>query len=302
MRQEPDNQEIIEHLGSEQAPEVSEATDQQMIDDVTEKPQETPEEYQFRFKTPEELLQHKWQYKAAGKEVEEPFETILKRASMGYDYAQKMAEFKRQQEEFQPKLEQAEELQKYAEWQKYAQENPDWYDHWVNAWENRGNPTPEQVEQDPGLDIESRIGKILDERLKPFEDYSKTLEEQQKSYETKQADDKLNSDIMKVREQYADIDFDATDPETGKSLEYSVLEFQIQNGLNSFDQALKAFYHDQLIERAVMQQKEQLLKDQQKSQRQGIVTDRSTSRNFDVSKSNYDQLAEHALRSLQKQA
>lgn len=304
MRTEANTEDIVNDLSSDTPVnnETAEPSDQQIAEEVQAEREQTPEqaseEFAFRFKSPDELYQHKLQYKAAGKEVEEPIETILKRASMGYDYAQRMAEFKRQQEEFQPKLEQAEQLQKYAEWQKYAEENPQWYEHWVNAWENRNSPINQEENQAGPDEFESRIQKLLDERLKPLDDYTKTIEEQKKQYEVEQADKELESSIRSIREKYSDIDFDTTDPETGKSLEYQVLEFQIQNGLNSYEQAFKAYYHDQLVEREVMKAKEQALKEQQKNSRQGIVTGRSTSQ-FDVAKSNYDQLAEHALRSLQ---
>lgn len=263
--------------------------------------------YAYKFKSDDDLLKHTLKYKASGKDLEEPLDTILKRAQMGYDYAQRMAAFKNEQEAFakeregfQGQLDATKGLEKFAEWQKYAESNPAWYDHWMQAWDSRDAGLPNQPNQ-PEVDIESRIAKMLDERLKPIDAYAKQIEQDKVRNEQQAEDRKLESEVRSIREKYSDIDFDTTDPETGKSLEFAVLEFQIQNGLNSFDQAFKAFYHDKLVDRAVTREKEQLLKEHQKNAKAGIVKDRFTSPTFDVSKSSYDQLSEHALKFLNKQ-
>jgi len=299
-----DNETILNDINSNDSNSSNEVIDDKS---VGQEPSQG-DAYAYQFKSDEDLLKHSLKYKASGKELEEPVETILKRAQMGYDYAQRMAAFKQEQdaftkerEGFQSQLEATKGLEKFAEWQKYAESNPAWYDHWMKAWDSREQGLEGTGGSEPTIDIESRIAKMLDERLKPIDEYSKQIEAQKAQADQQAEDRRLEGEVQSIRKAYPDIDFDTTDPETGKSLEYSVLEFQIQNGLGSFDQAFKAFYHDKLVDRAVMREKEQLLREHQKNSKAGIVRSRSTSPGFDVTKSSYDQLTAHALEFLQNQ-
>ena len=59
----------------------------------------------------------RYKYKVDGREVEEDLETVLKRASMGYHYAQKMAEFNKMKSEWEPRIKSVEELE--SKWKPY---------------------------------------------------------------------------------------------------------------------------------------------------------------------------------------
>lgn len=286
---EPSNEEMLESLQEQEAPQEEAQANPEA--------EEAPSGYQF--KSDEDLFGHKLKYKADGKDIEEPIETILKRASQGYHYAQQMAALKKQQEEFSPKLERMGELEQYEKFSQYAKENPEWYNHWQEAWQSRGQGLQSEGEANPVQDIDARVNAILDDKLKTVNEFAQSVEEQKKQAEVEAQDRALMEQVNKTRETYKDIDFDSTDPEDGKSLEYKVLEFQIQNNIPNFDVAFKAFYHDNLVQRQVMSEKEALLKEQQEQSKKGIVKGQSTrSENLDYKNSSYDQITDHAIKQL----
>lgn len=238
--------------------------------EASQNAQPAPEASGFSFKSQDELLKHKLKYTASNKEVEEDLATILKRASQGYHYAQNMNAFNTQKAEFEAQIAEAKQLrEKYGRFDDYAKENPQWYEHWNNAYLNRTQNLAEPMGSDGNID--QRVNALLEERLAPFKAYMEDIDRQKQVAALQNEDKALDEQVKSIREKYKDIDFDATDPESGKSLEYKVLEFGSQNGIKNFDVAFRAFYHDELVKRAREQQKDELAKQTQAQTKAGIV-------------------------------
>lgn len=258
------------------------------------------------FKTNDDFLNHQLEYKAADKPVKENLQTILQRAQQGYHYAQSMQKLKMEREGFeterktiQQQIEEAKAINdKWSKFEQYAKENPEWYDHWHSAWENRQQTTDQQTATD---DVQARIDAVLAEKLKPFEGL--LSEKQQLEQQTKIAEqDRLLDDSIKsIRTQYKDIDFDRTDPETGKSLEYQVLEFMAQNGVTDFRHAFKAFYHDNLVKMEIERQKEAEQKALIDKKKKGIVDEKivpGSRKPVDTRNMSWDQIAQLAAKDM----
>jgi hypothetical protein len=265
--------------------------------------EKTPEVSALQFKTMEDLLKHKLEYTAdGGKKINEDLQTILRRASQGYHYAQRLNEVNTREADWKEKLQKAEELNgKWSRFDEYAQKNPEWYTHWEQAWLNRGQNPNEAQEHAGGID-ESRINALLEERLKPFSQYMTEIEQQKVAQSRNDEDRALEEQVKSIRTKYSDIDFDATDPESGKSLEYKVLEFGVQNGIKSFDTAFKAFYHDQLVKREVERSKANASTERQENAKAGIIERRSTPSKSgptpNLKSMSWDQATEFAAKSL----
>lgn len=216
---------------------------------------------------PEPEIQ-KFKYTALGKEIEEPIDMILQRASMGYNYAQKMAEFKKQQQEFEQRQQVIQEMeQKWKPYDEYARQNPEWYQHWSTAWERRTSPN----QGDEFQSGHQAIPPALQEKLSAFE---KFMEEQQaaKQAEVVQREDEaLANEVRSIQEEFPDIDFQSTDPVTGKSLEQQVLDHAITNGIPTFRAAFRDFYHETLVSRAAERAKEEFAKKTQSDRKKGII-------------------------------
>ena len=80
----------------------------------------------------------RFKYTANGKDIEEDLDTILQRASMGYNYAQHMQQFKSEKDALEQERSSISQLrQQWEPYDKYARENPEWADHVRTAWEQK---------------------------------------------------------------------------------------------------------------------------------------------------------------------
>lgn len=299
MVEDIDKHDDINH--SQERSQQEESTEQQP------EQEQTDAEQPLTFKTRDDLLKYKLSYKTdKGKEVEEDLATILQRASGGYHFAQRMNEYNQLMEQFnteyKPQIDQANQLkEKYGRFEEYAKENPEWYDHWTNAWENRHqlNQQPGEEPQAEQSNIQAVLKDMLSQELGPVREF---MSQQQQTLQQKQIADEdraLSDAVNKTREQFSNVDFDKTDPETGKSLEYEVLEFMQKSGIQDFNTAFKAFYHDNIVKMQVEQAREQALKADQERKKNGIIdikTTPSKRRMPELKNINLDQAMDLALK------
>lgn len=239
--------------------------------------------------TPETAPQE-FEYSANGKMIKEPLDVILKRASQGYNYAQHMSDYKKNLTDFEARESKVSELeQKYGEIDKFAAENPEWNDHLHKSWESRFDITGKgQQDQSTQTDLNPQFQQEFNE-LKSFVENIKA----------ERADQAYEASLQNLQQTYPDIDFKATDPDTGKSLEQQVLDYADQNAIGRFEPAFKAFYSDKLVEQARLQAKDQMAGDLQKRAKAGLLgtsqapTTRSSSE-MDMP-SNYKQMSTDQL-------
>ena len=224
--------------------------------------QETPEQpAQEDPKTEEPQM---FEYTALGQTRKEPLELILKRASQGYDYAQKMEQFKAQQAEIEAAKARADEIHnKYAQIDEYASQNPEWYEHWSQAYEQRQAGLNNQ--EQPIVDL-SPIKSEIDALKQEFGGVKEFVTKQQESQE----DSKYWDEVKAVQSEYPDIDMSLAD-EQGKTLEYKILEHAKDNGIGSFRVAFRDFYHDKLQKRMLEKAKQDLLAKDKDNRKKGIV-------------------------------
>ena len=203
-----------------------------------------------------------FEYQANGKTVKEPIDMILKRASQGYNYAQHMQEVKTQAQQIQEREAKALALEtKYGEIDKYAQEHPEWNDHLHKTWESRFDVTGGQTQENP------QAANIPSQFLNEFNDMKAVVD----TIKAERADQAYQSSLDKVQQTYPDVDFKATDPDTGMSLEQQVLNFAQENGIQRFEPAFKAFYADKLIEKARLEAKDQMAGDLKQRSKAGLL-------------------------------
>lgn len=202
-----------------------------------------------------------YEYFANGKAIKEPLEAVLKRASQGYNYAQHMAELKTKSEEVDTRYKTALDLEnKYAEIDNYAKSNPDWNDHLHKTWESR-------------FDINGDSNSVQQQAAIPeqFQQEFNSLKQFVEGIKAERADAAYQGAVSKVKDKYPDIDFAATDPSTGKTLEQRVLDFAQENSIGTFEPAFKAFHHDALVERARSLAKDQMAVDLKQRAKAGLL-------------------------------
>mgnify|MGYP003629466553 CR=1 FL=1 len=204
-----------------------------------------------------------FEYSANGKTIKEPLDVILKRASQGYNYAQHMADHKIKSEQVDSRFNSAVELEnKYGEIDKYASDNPEWNDHLHKSWDNRfdisGGQANQETQQQQG------VPEQFQKEFNSMKDFVEGIK-------AERADAAYDGAVGKVKDAYPDIDFAATDPDSGKTLEQQVLDYAQDNSIGKFEPAFKAFHHDSLIERARNSAKDQMAGDLKQRARAGLL-------------------------------
>lgn len=227
-----------------------------------------------------------------GKQIKAPITDprIKQWASQGYDYAQKIAEFNKQKQDFEPLA------KRFGEVDAYIKENPEWWNHVQQAWETREQQAAPQV--DPNNPFAQELHKIKSEftELKQFKDQTLTERQQQIAQQEDQA---LEGEIKSIQEKYPDLDLSAVD-ESGKTLEFRVLDHAMKNGIKSFRAAFLDLNHEDLLKRAEERGKSAVTKDIQAKKKAGLLGTTSTPTKGVQDAQNhrnksYDQLMHEAL-------
>lgn len=250
------------------------------------------------------LEKMEFEYAAAGKTVKEPFEMLKKRASMGYDYAQKLEQFNKEKGEWEPRVQWATEAE--AKWKpldEYARANPQWQEFIQDQWNKRQQF--EMGQFDPNDPIAAKINQLqstFDQKLGNMETQVKTLAQERQRQQQQAEDAALDVEIKSVREKYSDIDFEQRD-EFGKSLEMQVLEHAQRLGLtgkSAFKAAFHDFYLDKLVARERDKAREGEVKKRAELKKQGFIGQSTTPTMRmkpaqDVRSKSWDQLGAEAL-------
>lgn len=233
-----------------------------------------------------------------GKTVKETLEMIKKRASMGYHYAQRMEALKAREAELNGSADKYKSLERWQEYNEFAEKNPAWADHVSKSWEQREQLLQNQGAEDPNSPLHAELNAVKSQ-LGEVSRFLGSLRAEREQQQRASEDKALGSEIGSIREKYPDTDFDLAD-ESGKSLEYRILEHAAQNGIKSFKTAFHDFYHDNLIKQREDKAKESVIREQVKKKKAGIigVTDAPTkgfkgASNFRAK--SYDQLAQEAM-------
>jgi hypothetical protein len=228
---------------------------------------QTPETTPDVVKTEEPQVK-RFKYTANGREIEEDLDTILQRASQGYNYAQHMQELKAKQTEMEKLQESTNQLRsKWEQYDKYATDNPQWAEFVRSQWENR-NASNEGSET-PAADVPDALRQQLEE-LKSFK---AQVEDQFRIQKEAEEDAILQKQFDEIAEQYPDYDLKHTDPKTGMSLEMQVLEHARVNGIHSVKAAFRDMMYDDLVAKAVTKAKEATAKDLASRTQKGFLAE-----------------------------
>ncbi len=206
-------------------------------------------------------------YRASGRDLEEPLETVIQRAQRGYDYAQLVEKHKLRESSLGERESQINEFTK--KWQPYidyASQNPQWAEHVRSSWDQvaGAGQALSQTPQAPS----SEIGEI--------KAFIQQYKQEQELARQQQEDSALSAQIEEIRREHPDVDFGMSDPATGETLEFKVLKHGQTNGITNFRAAFRDFYHDKLIEKAALKAKETVASTIQQRSRQGYLAESST--------------------------
>ena len=155
-----------------------------------------------------------YEYVANGKTIKEDLDTILKRASQGYNYAQHMNEFSSKEKAFQDRSRQLEATEsKWKPYVDYATQNPQWADFVRQSYEQRYmSQQPQQDLTSTNFDGSSAQGfpkEILNE-INDLKEFKNSVIEERRLRQVAEEDAHLHTQIEDVKKQYGDFDFSVT--------------------------------------------------------------------------------------------
>lgn len=209
-------------------------------------------------------------------------------ASQGYDYAQKMAEFNKQQA-------QIKELEsQYKPVDEWVKQNPQVWQELMAKYQGQ---TPQQ-QMDPNNPL-SQVVQQLQEEIGQFKPVIEQVLTERQQAQIQKQDQELEGQYESIRKEYPDLDLNAPQPD-GQSLEYHVLKFANENGLKRFDHAFKLFNHQHLVSKAAERAKEEVAKDIQKKTKMGLLgktqaPTKGLTKAQDVKAKSYNDLLEEAI-------
>lgn len=243
--------------------------------------------------------------KVNGQEIKAPLEKVLQWAQMGYNYPQKAAELKAQQDAWQKQAQEKEQQwseienkwKPYKEVDEYAAKNPDW---WAQVQE-------QYKQKIAGAESNPEITQLKQE-LAELKQFREELKSEKTAEQVAREDRQLSEEISAVRKTFSNIDFDTPDEE-GKSLEMKVLAHAETMGLDGskpgqFRAAFRDFYHDHLVNKAEEKGKEKVTQELQKRTKLGILSESSKPANkgfsvaTNVRSKSYNDLVQEALSEL----
>jgi len=233
-----------------------------------------------------------FKYTANGREVNEDIDTILKRASQGYNYAQNISQLKADREAFDKTVSEREAQVREAEgrwspYEQYAKENPDWADHVRSQYENRYNFNGQQQNSqiDPNQ-TDANLSPQLRQEISELRQFRDEFKSYQSSQKQQQEDLELNSQIESTKKSYEDFDFGYSDPNTGETVEHQVLRHMQTHGLNNFQAAFRDLFHTQILDKATTKAKETAMKEIQERNKKGFISESDKSQFSNLNNNN----------------
>jgi hypothetical protein len=167
-------------------------------------------------------------------------------AQQGYNYSQQMEAFNKEKSDFEAQRTQWSQenetrLSRFAEVDKFAQENPDWWNHVENSWNTR---------ETHGMapEIQDAVNKVLEPHLAEVSEMKKFVHEQHVRQEEEKAaaeDAELQAQYKALQDEFPEIDFTAVD-DTGQSFEAQIVNHANAHGLPTIKAAFLDYHHAHL--------------------------------------------------------
>lgn len=205
--------------------------------------------------------------KYGGKEIKAPLDKVLRWAEQGYDAPNKIGELNKKLTELTARETHLKELeQKYKQVDEYVRKNPDWWTHVTSQYD-------QLKAQQTGLapEVIAPLKQELDQLKQGFQ----TIEQEREQARIKQEDEVYRNELETIKKSYPKVDFSSQD-ESGKSLEYRVLDYAVQNGIKKFTTAFRDFYHDEILKMKEEEAKEKVITSKQTKTKLGILDISST--------------------------
>lgn len=216
-----------------------------------------------------------WEFDWNGKKIVPENRDKLKTwASQGYNYSQRMGELNKthaqRMAEAEARERAAQDVEKryspYAEVDKYAQDNKEWWQHVQESFKSRATHGVDPVIAQHLNPLREELGEIKQFMTAHQEAQAKAALEAEQA----QQDEALDAEIDTIRKQFPNIDLSVRD-ESGETLERRIYAHANKIGTHSFGAAFKDLLFDQLVVQQQAQTKLQAVKGTQAQAKAGLL-------------------------------
>lgn len=250
---------------------VMSPTPDKMVADTAQGTDQTGDQSKSDAAATKQAIQE-YEIKYGGKSIKAPIDKIIRWAEQGYEAPTKIGELNKKLESYAAKEKAFQEMeQKYGPVDKYVRDNPQWFEFMQSQYQRQ----MEQAQQNQAAPQINQVIEPLQKQIQELMSYKDTIEKERYEARMRQEDVAYQSELESLRKSYPKVDFNSVD-QSGKSLEYRVLEHATQNGINKFTTAFRDFYHDELVKAAEVEAKEKVMKDKQSRTKLGILGVSST--------------------------
>ena len=210
-----------------------------------------------------------YEYTWSGQKIKAPLSELLKKASMGHDYAQQTAKLHRERQELEQERSLSQQLKdQYGEVDEWVRGNPDkWTKLQAIIQAEQAGHGELDVNHPLFRELQS-LKQQLNDSILPTINNLKEKEIQAKH----EAEDKdLDQEIQSIREKYKDLDWAAQDDLGRSLLEITVLKHAAENGFKTFRAAFLDLKHDDLEKRSYEQGKASIANERLKQAKTGLL-------------------------------
>lgn len=257
-----------------------------------------------------------YEFNHNGKPIKAPIDQVLKWASQGYDYPQKIQKFNQERTAWEQERSKMDGQYKvYRDIDTWAKQNPDQWARLEQLYKG-GHITQGQALQSaqaqsqgqPANDPYAHRFQSMEQTINQLNQYVSTLVQDRNQVLTKQQDEELGKSIQSIREEYKDLDWQSLD-DNGKSLEQRILEYahslNMNDGARAFKLAARDLLHDQVIQMREGQAKLNVARGIQDKRKQGVLGESPTPQKIpmfsqpkDIRATSYNDLEREAIAEL----
>jgi hypothetical protein len=209
-----------------------------------------------------------WDLNWNGRQIRANEQDLLKWASQGYDYSQRMSEFNQQKADLETKF------RPFQEMDDFARRNPDWWAHVDSGWKNREQIQQQQMLSQLPEQFKPVFENLLNEQ-RELKQFQAQWHQEKLEQAAKQADTSLQEAVGNIQKRHG-IDFQSRD-QSGQTLEFQVLKFARDNRIDTgdpakdFEIAFNAYYQPHFANLYEMRGREAERKELAKARQQGLL-------------------------------
>ncbi len=185
-------------------------------------------------------------------------------------FSELQGQFQTEQQRATQAAEQLKSLERFREYQTFAEQNPGWLEHLNQTWQQRQELT--QAQLDPSDPVHARL-IAAEQQLAKILPVVENQAQEIASAKIKTENETYLSELSGFQQKYPGIKLDEADPKTGKTKEFQALEYAKTHRIEHLpmDQILTLALHSEIVARTEEGARAKLGQQRQQDHRAGVI-------------------------------